>query len=222
MEFQTFMAFASELTKVAAETLDPDIRRLLAERLGEEYLEGGKIPETETLPKFANMLANNALGLSNFKAKKKDDSTYQHVRDWGWRGVQGAAAGAGLTQLAKNIRGGSRAQMHSGDYRRGAAIGAGVAIGDRLWRHRKEKAEKQSAAPKRVFVDFKDAFDRQRAAESSKTAMVNANPGASFRSPANELAESGKTGLFKSKVIHTGAVSKPLQLGKKFPMPGAL
>lgn len=196
MEFQTFMAFASELTKVAAETLDPDIRRLLAERLGEEYLEGGKIPETETLPKFANMLANNALGLANFKAKKKDDSTYQHVRDWGWRGVQGAAAGAGLTQLAKNIRGGSRAQMHSGDYRRGAAIGAGVAIGDRLWRHRKEKAEKQ--------------------------AMVNANPGASFRSPANELAESGKTGLFKSKVIHTGAVSKPLQLGKKFPMPGAL
>ena len=199
MNVRTLRSFSTELLKIAGEALDADVRKLHADRKGKEYLVGGELPSNPGTPwaeKLANMLM--AAGMTNFKADKKDPGVYQHVRDWGWRGAQGAAAGAGMTQLAKNMRG---AGMTAKNYRQGAGIGAGIAIGDRVWRHHQDKKHK-----------------------AEKTAMVNANPNDAFRSPAVALHEGQQTGGFKSHMTHsTGTAPKPFQIGKKFRLPvGAL
>jgi hypothetical protein len=179
--------------------LDSDIRKLHAQRKGEEYLEGGSLEANESTTHVMKMSSlMMAAGMSNFKAKKPEDTPYQHVRDWGWRGAQGAAAGAGMKQLAKNIRG--TGPMTTKDFRVGAGIGMATALGDRLWRHRKELGHKK---------------------DTEKKAMVAANPNAAFHSPAEQLSAGQATGSFENK-IHTGGGLKPVQVGKKFRMPGAL
>lgn len=190
-------SFSAELMKLATGVVDADIRKLLAMRKGEEFLPGGELQANTTTP-HEKLAANSALMTSmiNFKANKKDDTPYQAARDWGWTGVRGATAGAGLTKLVKDMKGQHMAPHH---YRKGVAIGTSVALGDRLWRHRHELGK-----------------------HPEKTATVQPNPGSSFKSPATALHTGQETGQFHAKSVHHMAAPKPLQIGKKFRLPGGM
>lgn len=219
MKTRLFRSFSVELQKIATGVgADADIRKTLAEREGEEYLEGGLLPENSDDLYFPTNDGDNeglykhasfGVGIASmdFKAKKKDEGPYQHVRDWGWRGLQGAAAGSGITKLVKDMKGKT---MHAKDYRHGAAVGAGVALGDRLWRHRKELQE-----------DISKKMHRRRGKTKEAAGVVSPSPERVVKSPAARLAASSKTGKFR-KGVHMGKPPRGLRIGKKFRLPGAL
>lgn len=205
MKTLVYRAFATELLKIATEISDGDVRKLLAERRGEEYLQGGKLPDSSdeehhaSLPKlgFSSMMATQ-LGASNplGTAHKKKPGKYQETRDWALTGLKGATGGVAASGLAHALAG--HPQMPTHRLRAAAALGTGIAVGDRMVRYHEEKKKKGP----------------------EKTAGI-VNPSAGpFRSAGNALAAARKTGGFKSRVVHKlGKPPKVVQLGRKFQMP---
>lgn len=209
---RTIRSFTVELLKTAADIKDADIRKLLAERRGEEYLEGGRLPantaqETPYLPKLAAPggyrapLGMAASGNYDLKARKKKNNTYQKLRDYTSSGVKGALTGLGVLGASNAMRGrfGSPASgldtlRAARQARRAATIGGSAAVLDKAYRHDELTLGKE--------------------------AMVLSNPNDTFRSPAAELSTTGRTGRFESSVFHDyGKPPKTLQIGNKFRIP---
>jgi hypothetical protein len=197
-----YRAFATELTKIAAGLGDADVRALMAERRGEEYLKGGELPstrqteETITPVTMSPKLANYAMmSPALLRARKKDDhAAYNTVRDTGLKTLGGAAGGAGALKLFKDMSGRTPAPKH---YRMAAGIGAGVALADKAFRHRQEIATSVRRKPK------------------EKIAFVEETPSSPFHSPADALAKNQTVGKFQP-VVHQSAAKVPGLLGKTF------
>lgn len=204
---RTIRSFSVEMMKIAADIKDADIQKLLAERQGKEYLEGGRLltnteQEAPYFPKMGGYeapLGFTASGNYDLKAKKKKNNTYQKVRDYGVAGMKGGLTGLGILGAYNATRGNFSPANTAVETlraakaaRRAATIGASASVMDRAYRHD----------------------------ELTKDAAVAPNPSAIFRSPAAALATSRQTGGFKSRVIHgAGKPPKTVQLGKKFRLP---
>lgn len=207
-------AFSTELQKIAAKVQDADIQKLLAEREGKEYLDGGRLAtntmlEAEYAQKMAGFGGYSApVGLSTgagindvLKSKTKKDNDYQKVRDYAGTGMKGGLTGLGVLGATNAMRGrfgapvGAAAIRHAAkSARRAAGIGATAAIADRAYRHDDLPGEK-------------------------KAFVVGANPNTPFRSPAASLSESRATGSFKNVIHDAGKASRGVQLGTKFRLP---
>lgn len=203
---RTIRAFSVELMKIASGIKDAEIQKLLADRRGEEYLEGGRLPNELPEEKLAAGGYEAPLGMSasgnyDHKANKKKSNHYQKVRDYAGTAVKGGLTGLGILGATNAMRGrfsapdGFHAVRKATKAARNAAIiGSGVAVADRAYRH-------------------------DELPGATKTANIGSNPNASFKSPAVELANSQRTGSFRSGVHNVGTAPKPLQLGKKFRLP---
>lgn len=207
---RTIRAFTVEMLKIAADIKDADIRKLLAERRGEEYLEGGRLltnteQEAKYFPKMAGVgggytapVGMSASGSYDLKARKKKDNTYQKLRDYATTGTKGALTGLGILGASNAMRGrfgspsaGLEAVRAARQARRVATIGASAAVLDRAYRH--------------------DEF--------TKEALVNPKPETPFRSPRQELSRGQETGKFESHVFHDYGSPRTVQLGRKFRIP---
>lgn len=203
-------SFAVEILKIAADIKDADIRKLLSERRGEEYLDGGRLltntaQEAPYLPKMASgggyqaPVGVAASGNYDLKAKTKKHNTYQKLRDYAATGTKGALTGLGILGASNAMRGqfGSPAKgletfRAARQARRAATIGGSASVLDRAYRH--------------------DEF--------TKEAIVNPKTETPFRSPQQELSRGQETGKFESHVFHDyGKPPKTVQLGKKFRIP---
>lgn len=213
---RTIRAFSTELMKIAADIQDADIRKLLSERRGKEYLDGGRLlTNTEAEAPYAQKMAMSGgysapVGLATgsgsmdvLRSHKKKSNNYQKARDYAGTAMKGGLTGLGILGASNAMRGrfgtpaGEKAIRHAArSAQRAATAGAGVAVADRAYRH-----DDVLGLDKKAFT-------------------VSANPSSSFRSPAASLAQSSQTGGFKSGVIHgTGTAPKSLQIGKKFQLP---
>lgn len=206
---RTIRAFTVEMLKIAADIKDADIRKLLAERRGEEYLEGGRLlsnteQEARYFPKMARYGGYSApVGMSvsgsyDLKANKKKHNTYQKLRDYTVTGTKGALTGLGALGAANAMRGrfgspsaGLEAARAARQARRVATVGASAAVLDKAYRHD----------------------------ELTKEALVSPAPAAPFRSPQQELSRGQETGKFESTVFHDYKGPKTVQLGRKFRIP---
>jgi hypothetical protein len=201
MDLRFYRSFSAELQKIAASVDDAGIRALLADRRGEEYLQGGELPVNESVPgertvpagvPIAKVAAGLGYGLHNYdlKAKKKGPTGYQKARDYAVSGVKGALTGGAVLALAHNMRGGQATDIAAKSLRRAAGVGAGASLADRAFRHE----------------------------ELKKVAVVTSQPSAPFRSPADALDRSSNVGQFENKVHQSTA--KPAGLiGNKFRIP---
>lgn len=210
-DLRTIRAFAVEMIKISAAIKDSDIRKLLAERKGVDYLEGGELPSNQEealyLPKMAGFGGYQApIGMSagnmyDFQDPKKKHNNYQKIRDYGVTGVKGALTGLGILGASNAMRGrfgapssGLEALRAARQARRAATIGASAAMLDRAYRYDDVNLTKQ--------------------------ALVNPKPSSPFRSPAQELSDGQETGKFESGIIHDyGKPPKTVQLGRKFRIP---
>lgn len=206
---RTIRAFSAELMKLAAKIQDADIQKLLADRKGEDYLSGGKLPsnsiEDEQQAKVANYdgIGVTAAGMHDLGAKKKKKNTYQKARDYVGTGIKGGLTGIGILGGVNAMRGRFKSpegflatHQAARAAQRAATVGAGVAIADRAYRH-----------------DDVPGLDK-------KAAIVNPGMGNALKSPATAAATARRTGGFKSTVRR--AIGKPpqtVQLGKKFRLP---
>lgn len=212
---RTIRAFSVELMKIASGIkYDAEVRKLLADRRGEEYLEGGRLQSNaEPEVPFSNQKLANSGSYAGLHAgagsydvlgsKKKKKNHYQTARDYAGTAVKGGLTGLGVLGAANALRGrfgapvgeqAVRQAMHSA--RRAAGAGAGLAIADRAYRH-----DDLPGQAKTAFV-------------------VSPNTSSTFTSPAKELASTSQTGGFRGSVIHdTGKAPKPLQIGNKFRLP---
>jgi hypothetical protein len=209
---RTIRSFTVEMLKIAADIKDADIQKLLTERQGKEYLEGGRL-QTNTFdeaPPLIKMSLSGGyrapVGMAasdnyNLKSHKKKDNAYQKARDYATTGVKGALTGLGVLGASNAMRGrfgspsgGLEVLRATRQARRAATIGGSAAMLDRAYRYDELSKDKE--------------------------AMVSANPNDQFRSPASALAESSRTGRFESKVIHDyGKPPKTFIIGKKFRIP---
>lgn len=202
---RTFRSFTTEMMKISADVKDADIRQLLSERRGEEYLQGGRLLSNSAADgaQYAIKLGGNypiglAAGAYDLQGKKKGPEKYQKTRDYALTAMKGGLTGLGVLGATNAMRGrfGSPSTTHAvhkatQSARRAAGIGAAVAVADK---HYRDSAEKR--------------------------AFVNQAATAPFRGPASQLSESQRTGGFKSHVIHNvGQPPKVVQLGKKFRLP---
>lgn len=206
---RTIRAFTVEMLKIAADIKDADIRKLLAERRGEEYLDGGRLltnteQEAKYFPKMAGAggymapVGMSASGSYDLKARKKKDNTYQKLRDYTVTGTKGALTGLGILGAANAMKGrfgspssGLDAIRAARQARRAATIGGSAAVLDRAYRH--------------------DEF--------TKEALVNPKPETPFLGPRQELSRGQETGKFESHVFHDYGSPRTVQLGRKFRIP---
>lgn len=207
---RTMRSFTVEMLKIAADIKDADIRKLLSERRGEEYLDGGRLltntaQEAPYLPKMAAgggyqaPIGVAASGNYDLKSRTKKDNTYQKLRDYSTTGMKGALTGLGVLGATNAMRGrfGSPAKgletlLAARQARRAATIGGSASILDRAYRHN----------------------------DLTKEAIVNPRAETSFRSPQQELSRGQETGKFESHVFHDyGVPPKTVQIGKKFRIP---
>lgn len=209
-------SFTVEMLKIAADIGDADIRKLLTERRGREYLDGGRLPTNtfEEMPPLIKMAIGGyspshegavAAGNYDLKARTKKHNAYQNLRDYTTTGMKGALTGLGVLGATNAMRGRFGALLTSKDTlraarqaRRAATVGGSAAILDRAYRH----------------DDFPYHGDLR------KEALVQTGIRTPFHSPQEELAREGETGKFESGVIHDfGRPPKTVQLGKKFRIP---
>lgn len=202
-------SFTVELLKIAADIKDADIRKLLSERRGEEYLDGGRLltntaQESPYLPKMASggyqvPVGVAASGNYDLKARTKKNNTYQKLRDYATTGTKGSLTGLGILGATNAMRGrfgspskGLETFRAAQQARRAATIGGSAAILDRAYRHD----------------------------ELTKEAIVNPGEGTKFRSPRQELSRGQETGKFENRVFHDyGRPPKTVQIGRKFRIP---
>ncbi len=202
---RTIRSFTVELIKIASNIKDSDVRKLLVERRGQEYLEGGRLStnsfdEAPPLVKMSNAgYSGIASGAYNLKANTKKDNSYQKARDYAVTGVKGGLTGLAILGASNAMRGrfggpSTRAETMKAmrQARRAATIGSSAAVLDRAYRHD----------------------------DIHKHAMVNPGLNKSFRGPEEELARGTETGKFESGVIHDyGRPARTVQIGKKFRIP---
>jgi hypothetical protein len=208
---RSFRIFSSEIMKAAAKVDDADVQALLADRKGEEYLKGGKLPSNtaEEIQYERKMAANFNAGYTNagvgasggfdLSSKTKKNNKYQKVRDYAASAGKGGLTGLGVLGALNVMRGKFKGPETTHEIRKATRAarnafvgGAGVATLDKAYRHD----------------------------ELPKMAMVTANPNAAFRSAASSLATSARTGAMKSSVVHhMGKPPRVLQLGQKFRTP---
>lgn len=213
---RTIRAFSVELMKEAAQIGDADIRKLLAERKGEEYLEGGRLPanteaEVPYVSKMANQgkytaprdIATASGAVDVLKSHKKKHNRYQKIRDYSGTAMRGGLTGLGVLGATNAMRGrfGSPSGAHAAraaakSVRRAVGAGASIAVADKAYRH-----DDIPSIDKKAFV-------------------VSPNPSAPFRSPGAALSGARETGSFEPSVIHdSGKPIKSVQLGRKFRIP---
>lgn len=216
---RTIRAFSTELMKIASGIKhDADVRKLLAERRGEEYLDGGRLltnTEAEapySHQKIAYVYAGTGQQLNAYagagafdvlRSKKKKKNHYQTGRDYAGAAMKGGLTGLGVLGATNTLRGRFGSPTGAKEIlkatraaRQAATAGAGLAVADRAYRHNDLPGQ-------------------------DKTAFA-VSPGTStnFKSPAAELAKSQQTGGFRGSIIHdTGKAPKSVQLGKKFRLP---
>lgn len=207
-------AFSAELMKLAAEIQDADIRKLLSERRGVEYLDGGRlltntedeahyVPNTTKMAAYGSSMRFASGSTDVLKSHKKKSNNYQKTRDYAGASIKGGLTGLGILGATNALRGRFGAPVGQAAInsamkaaRTAATAGAGIAVADRAYRY-----DDYPGAEKKAFV-------------------VSPNPGAAFRSPAASLAESGSTGGFKGRTIHdTGMAPKSVTIGQKFKLP---
>lgn len=209
---RTIRAFSAELMKIASGIKhDADVRKLLAERKGEEYLDGGRLltnTELEAPYSHQKIASNLRVGLSAgsfdvLNSKKKKKNRYQTARDYAGTAMKGGLTGLGVLGAVNTLRGrfGSPSDPVSilkatRAARQAAGGGAGLALADRAYRH-----------------DDLPGQDKKAFAVSPSTTS-------NFKSPATELSKTQQTGSFRGGIVHdTGKVPSSLTLGKKFRLP---
>lgn len=218
MQARLFYAFATELLKTAADLpddlLDADIRELYAERRGDEkYFPGGQLPSNSIADQQGQEYGiklgeaiNISSGVYDFKSKKKKKNLFQKLRDYGAAGAKGAFVGLGAVEAHRKLKGifekptGARASKRlAKNFQIAAAVGAGLSMLERAYRH-----------------DDIPAFELTKK-EKKKTAMVARTAGLSaFRSPAKELADSRRVGMFESVDHMVGKPPRVPHLRGKF------
>lgn len=192
MSIRRYRSFSAEMMKMAGDLKDSDVRRLLAEREGEEYLEGGKLPtEVHESEKRAGRFSDIASGAHDYATKNKVDNQYQSARDNAAAIGKGAFTGGAIMGLKEKVT--SRPATAKG-YRRAIGLGAGIMIADRSYRHHKLKSE-----GKKII----------------KTALVQPNVGRAFRSAESALSAGQRTGGFRTSAS-IGRAPKPPMIGRKF------
>jgi hypothetical protein len=206
MNPRLFRSFSTELMKMAADIQDADIRDLLAiRRDDEDHLPQGKLP-TNALDDERDIYVQKlsymdpsvgvASGAHDLHAKKKKNNSYQKIRDYAASGIRGGLTGLALYGAHRTMSGQfnfpSNAAAAARKAKNLASIGAGVSLADRAYRH-------------------------DDIPGSEKSAMIQANPGRSFGSPATALGTAQKTGGFKTTVVRNGGrPPRLIQLGRKF------
>lgn len=202
MDVRTYRAFSGELMKIASDVQDADIRALLADRRGEEYLRGGELDSEivraqDTQDNLRGMHKKSsrlflASDSYNLRARKKKPGKYQEARDYAATGLKGALTGAGIVELGRKLGvGGAPMVKH---YRAAAGIGAAATLADRAYRHvHGEPVQKQAGAVESLSQGF--------------------------RSPAVSLHRAQQTGKTLN-ILHKGSAGKPAGLmGKNFRLP---
>jgi len=193
MSLLGYRAFATELMKIATEVRDPDIRAMIAESKGKEYLNGGALRcnsevETNFKPKLASgFMAFTPVGTYNVRGKKPtaQGSGYETASNFAGTALRGAMTGAGATTLAHTIRHGHDLRAAPRTLAIAAAGGAGLALADRAMRRRAMKKQLE-----------KIAF-----------------------SPARQLQSTGAVGSFLKKVHNTPLKASVPAIGNSFRLP---
>ena len=204
MNLLAYRAFATELLKIAVDLRDSDIRKLMADRAGKEYLEGGELPtsfrgqgaDQGYVPELQKKAVQTGLSsmdplttpLDRMRSTVKAPGRVQNVRDSAMTGVGGALAGGSVLKAVERMRG---ADFRPAHYIAATAIGAGAGLADRLYRHRHE-------------LKF------GKPAEQSGPQVKQANMNSGTFSPGRELTRGNKVGHFQNK-IHV--VEKPPTAG---------
>lgn len=201
---RTFRSFAAELIKSATKANDADIRHLISERNGEEYLQGGRLlansaQEAQYVRKEAKAVYSLASGNYDLKAHTKKNNAYQKTRDYAVTGMKGALTGLGVLTAANAIKG-----------RFGTPKGRLAIV--------KAKRRAQIAASAGAMASLADRAYRHD--EFNKQAFINQTPGSTLGAAGTALSNAGKTGAFKSSIVHhSGKPPRVIQLGQKFRIP---
>lgn len=208
MQIRQFRSFSIELMKFASGLPDDaGMRAALAESHGDEdYLPGGELSSNGTASELLQKLSFSSIAATqvgssamplNKNVNVKGSDSYQDKRDWAITGLKGATGGVGATGLAHSLRNAEH-KLTTKQVRHGAAIGASLALGDRLLRHH---AAKKHEHVKQAFVQP----SLQRKSES---------PGSVLRAE----QETGSIHAGTPKMI--GNAPHPVRLGThKFQMP---
>lgn len=220
MNLLAYRAFVTELVKIALELQDSDVRKLMADRAGKEYLEGGELPtnfrgqgaDRGYVPELQKKASQTGLGsmdptttpLDRLRSKVKSPGAYQNARDTAMTGLGGALTGGAVVRGVQAFRkyDPTGANYFSPKtYMAAAAVGAGAGLADRLYRHRHELK-----------------FGKQEPPQPQPQTKV-ANLSSATFSPGRELDRGHKVGHFQNKV-HMGTPAPAAGLmGKDGRMP---
>jgi hypothetical protein len=196
MNILGYRAFSTELLKIATEVRDPDIRAMISEAHGKEYLNGGALranseAETNFKPKLAapsSFMAYTPVGTYNVRGKKPTatGSGYETASNFAGTALRGGMTGAGAATLAHTLRHGHDLKLAPKHLGMAVAGGAGLALADRALR--------RNAVKKQL----------------TKVAMF---------SPARQLHATQSRGDFENKVHHTPLKSSVPTIGRDFRLP---
>lgn len=152
MDLLGYRAFSTELLKIATEVRDADIRAMIAEGKGKEYLNGGALrtnseSETNFKPKIANFMGYTPPGTYNFRGKKPTgkSSPYETASNFAATGLKGAMTGAGAGTLLHSLKG-HEFRLPPQHLGRWVAGGAGIALADRALRRHAVMKQMQKQA----------------------------------------------------------------------------
>lgn len=197
MDILGYRAFATELLKIATEVRDPDIRAMIAESNGKEYLNGGALRtnsevETNFKPKLAaGFMAYTPVGTYNVRGKKPTatGTGYETASNFAGTALRGGMTGAGAATLAHTLRRGHDLKLHPKHL--GAAVvgGAGLALADRALRRHEVKKQLTKMAGLQTFT------------------------------PARELHATQSRGSFENKVHHEPLKPTAGLIGNNFRLP---
>ena len=191
MNLLSYRSFSTELMKIASGLLDSDIRRLLAERAGdEEYLEGGELPANAPPMEKNAFLDYVPPSTYNVRGKKPtgEGEPYEVGSSFASSALKGGMTGGGVYALQNNLRHGFGKGFREHMTRKGLAtvmaLGAGIAAGDRALRRQAAKQKKK----------------KQQEPKHEKHAALSSD-GTSFYTPGAKLRKG------------------PVQIGRKFSLP---
>jgi len=200
MNLLGYRAFTAELIKIATEVQDADIRAMMAEAKGKEYLPGGQIrSNAEVETNFKPKLAMGFMGYTppsayNWLGKKPTatGTPYETASNFASAALKGGMTGAGAATLAHTLHHGHDFKIPPKHLGKAVALGSGVALADRALRRR--------------------AVIKQ---QKMKTAML----GSSTFTPARALQTGQQQGHFENK-LHRGVVkSMPGMIGRESSAP---
>lgn len=208
MNLRGYRSFSTEFLKIAVELQDSDVRALLADRRGKEYLEGGRLrtnapADTNYQPKLASKKRKGlkaihplATPLDRLSSTTKTKGKYQGARDTALTAVGGALTGGSALKLVERMRKG-QGKAHPRSYAAAVLLGSMAGLADRLYRHKKGLAPSSSDA----------------AGAATKVA---------FKSPGMELARASRIGHAEN-MVHSGGLKPRVAglIGKDGRMPGS-